>query len=114
MYSFIICRLVKLPGVKKAVKKVATPPLDDQPVTIDDEPANMEDMKPLIVPTNVPKENKAGGGTCAVSMEHLKIKLVHDKLPTERAHHSEHTMHLVKRGLRFVKLKTVTKKCLLK
>ena len=48
----------------KAVKKVTTLPLDDQPVTIDDEPTNLNYVKPLVVPKNVP-----GGGSCAVSME---------------------------------------------
>ena len=68
----------------KAVKKVTTTPPDDQLVTIDDEARNMDDVKPLVIPKNVPKENQAGGGSCAVSMEHLVIRPAHDKLPTAR------------------------------
>ena len=46
-----------------------TTPLEDQPLTIDDEPAKLDDVKPLKVPEKVLKGNKAGGGLCAVSME---------------------------------------------
>ena len=41
-------------------------------------------MKPLIVPDKLLKKNKAGGGSCAVSMEHLVIRPVCNKLPTAR------------------------------
>ena len=61
-----------------------TTPLDDQLLTINDEPAKLDDVKSLIVPHKVPKENKAGGGLCAVSMDHWVIKRVHEKLPTAR------------------------------
>ena len=44
--------------MEKAVKKVITLPLDDQPVTIDDELTNLNDVKPLVVPKNVPKKIK--------------------------------------------------------
>ena len=70
--------------MENAVKKVTTLPLDDQPVTIDDKPTNLNNVKPLVVPKNVPKENQAGGGSCAVSMEPLVITPVHYKLPTAR------------------------------
>ena len=63
---------------------MTTLPLDDQPVTIDDEPTNLNDVKPLVVPENVLKENQAGGGSCAVSMEPLVIRPVCYKLPTAR------------------------------
>ena len=61
-----------------------TTPLDEQPVIIKDEPAKIEDVKPLIVPDKLLKENKAGGGSYAVSMEHLVIRPVCNKLPTAR------------------------------
>ena len=69
--------------MEKAVKKVTTTSLD-QPVTIDDEPTNLNNVKPLVIPKNVPKENQAGGGSCAVSMEPLVIRPVRYKLPTAR------------------------------
>ena len=63
---------------------MTTTPLDDQPVTIDDEPTSPDEVKPLVVPKNVPKENQAGGGSCTVSMEPFMIRPAHDNLPTAR------------------------------
>ena len=70
--------------MEKAVKKVTTTPLDDQPATIDDKPTNLNDVKPLVVPKNVQKENQAGGGSCAGSMEPLVMRPVCYKLATAR------------------------------
>ena len=63
---------------------MTTTPLDYQPVTKDDKPSNLDDVKPFVVPKNVPKENQAGGGSCAVSMEPLVIRPACEKLPTAR------------------------------
>ena len=62
-------------------------PLDDQLVIIDDEPSPEEekleeDMKPLIVLEKIPTLDESVSGTCAVSMDQLVLRPVHNKLPT--------------------------------
>ena len=79
---FYICRPVKIASVQKAVEKVTSTPLEENPVKIDIE--HEEDVKPLILPEQVQTENKAGGGPCSVEMEPLKLRPVCDKKPTTR------------------------------
>ena len=67
------------------MKKRSGAPLDDQPTIIDDEPEaekSEEEVKPLVVPDNIPKLDANVGGTCAVSMEPLVLRPPHEKLPT--------------------------------
>ena len=69
------------------MKRRRSVPLDDQLVIIDDEQSPSaekceEEVKPLIVPESIPKLDENVGGTCAVSMERLKIRPVHEKFPT--------------------------------
>ena len=80
---FYICRPVKIASVQKAVEKVTSTPLEENPVTIDIEHEE-EDVKPLILPEQVQTENKAGGGPCSIEMECLMLRPVCDKLPTAR------------------------------
>ena len=80
---FYICRPVKIASVQETVEKVTSTPLEDNPVTINSEPEE-EDVEPLILPEQVQTENKTGGGPCSIEMEHLKLQLVCDKLPTAR------------------------------
>ena len=58
---FYICRPVKIASVQKAVEKVTSSTLEENPVTIDIEHEE-EDVKPLILPEQVQTENKADGG----------------------------------------------------
>ena len=70
--SFYICRVVKVPGVQKALqKKVSDTPLEEPPdILLEDD----SEVKPLIVLQNIPTENFTGAGVCAVKMKPLTFR----------------------------------------
>ena len=74
--SFYICKVAKVPGVEKGVekalqKKVSDTPLEEPPdILLEDD----SEVKPLIVPQNIPTENFTGAGVCAVEMKPLTFR----------------------------------------
>ena len=74
--SFYICRVIKVPGVQQGVekalqKKVSDTPLEEPPdILLEDD----SEVKPLIVPQNIPTENFTGASVCAVKMKPLAFR----------------------------------------
>ena len=64
------------------MKKTQRTLLEDNP-PIEDDPINVQDVKPLVVPEKV-GENQAGGEQCIVDMEIMKLKPALKQQPTAR------------------------------